>query len=101
MMSKENEQAMIATEAVNLAKSLPFTLIQILAKSIKEIVLSDWPASRARVLQNVSHPYYRILAAKFLDDWRPLAEEIYLRTQSLALLTAASGEKEHPEHQSH
>ncbi len=100
-MSMDIEQVTIAAEAVKLAKILPFQLIQTLAKLVKDTDLSDWPASRARILQNVSHPYYRTLFAKFLDNCRSLAAEVSSESLCLTLLTAACGEKEHREGQSY
>jgi phosphatidylserine/phosphatidylglycerophosphate/cardiolipin synthase-like enzyme len=99
-MPQETGQTVIAGEAIKLAKSLPWQIIQLLAMSIGESDPDDWAASRNRIVQHISHPSYRTLAARFLDNWRAQAGEVSPQAVSLSLLTAANGEKERREDQS-
>lgn len=99
-MQQETGQMIIAAEAIKLAKSLPLQIIQHLIRLIADCDLNDWPASKARIVQNISHAHYRILVARFLDDWQALAGEISPQAVSLSLLTAANSEKERRENQS-
>ena len=99
-MSKEFEHAIIAAEAIKLAKNLPTRLVQLLASLISNCDLGDWSAFKTQIIQNLSHPEYRTLAARFLDAWRLQAGNISAESVAVSLLTAAASEKEHREHQS-
>ncbi|MGH9846950.1 MAG: DISARM system phospholipase D-like protein DrmC [Blastocatellia bacterium] len=83
-----------------MARNLPFSLIRSLAALIANCNFEDWLGARARILQTVSNPHYRPLVAKFLDAWRPYAENVPPKAVALALTTAAQCEKEHRENQS-
>lgn len=93
-MPQETGQIVIAGEAIKLAKSLPLQTIQLLARSIGDCDLNDWPSSKARIIQSISHAHYRILAAGFLDIWQTLAGDVDPRAVSLSLLTAANSEQD-------
>ncbi len=99
-MTKEFGQAIIASEAIKLAKSLPAQLIQLLGSLINNCDLNDWPASRTQIIQNISHPEYRTQVARFLDTWQSHAGEVSSQSVTISLLTAAASENHHRGHQS-
>lgn len=99
-MPQETGQSVIAAEAIKLAKILPSQIIHLLVRLIGDCDLNDWPASKARIVQSISHAHYRLLAAGFLDTWRTLAGDVGPQAVSLSLLTAANSEKERRENQS-
>ncbi len=99
-MQNASSQSIIIGEAGRLARNLPQTLIQLLANVIGECDPNDWLASRSRIIQNISHPNYRTLAAGFLDHWRSDAGDVSPQAVCVALLTAAESEKAHREDQS-
>ncbi len=89
-----------AIEAGKLARSLPTSLIHTIARIVSDFDRENWPASRARVMQNIAHPLYRTLAAHFLDCWQNQAGEMSSQAVCAALMTAAESEKVHRDHQS-
>lgn len=96
-MRNETGPSILSAEAILLARSLPFNLVQTLAASIAACVAGDWQAFRTQILQKVSHPHYRPFVARFLDAWRPVAEDLPPQAAAIALLTAAQCEKERRE----
>jgi phosphatidylserine/phosphatidylglycerophosphate/cardiolipin synthase-like enzyme len=99
-MPNEIGLSVIAIEAGNLARNLPLPLLHTLINVIGDCDLEDWPASRARVIQSIAHPYYRTLAANFMDCWRNQADVLSSQSVCAALLTAAESERAHRERQS-
>jgi phosphatidylserine/phosphatidylglycerophosphate/cardiolipin synthase-like enzyme len=99
-MPLENGSSVIATEAITLAQSLPFSLLQSLIQSIGACDLQDWAVAKTQIIQNISHPHYRTLTANFLNLWQTQAKEITPQAVTLALLTATQSEKKYREHQS-
>jgi phosphatidylserine/phosphatidylglycerophosphate/cardiolipin synthase-like enzyme len=96
----ENGLSVIVVEAGNLARKLPLTFVQMLANSIGACDTDDWPASKSRIIQNISHPNYRTFAANFLDRWRNEAPDMSPQSVCAALLAAAEVEKSHREDRS-
>lgn len=94
-----NGQDIIANEAGKLAAVLPFPLMQLLAESINRCKSADWPTAQDRILQSISHPHYRGLAAQFLDRCRSQSQDPGPQAVALAVLTAACSEKTHREGQ--
>jgi phosphatidylserine/phosphatidylglycerophosphate/cardiolipin synthase-like enzyme len=99
-MQNENGLSTIVVEAGSLARNLPLTFVQLFANLIGGSDPNDWVAARSRIIQNISHPYYRTLAAGFLDRWRSDAADVSPQSVCIALLTAADAEKSHREDQS-
>ena len=99
-MQNESGQSAIVVEAGRLARKLPQTFVQLLANLIGASDTNDWPASRSRIIQNISHPHYRTLVSSFLDRWRRDAADMSPQSVCVALLTAAEVEKSHREDQS-
>ncbi|MGA2617901.1 MAG: DISARM system phospholipase D-like protein DrmC [Thermoguttaceae bacterium] len=90
----------IATSAGNLATILPFPVMQLLAEAVITCQPDDWPMARNQVVQCLSHPYYRSLAADFLDAWRASGPQLPAQAVAMALLTAAHAEETHRKSQS-
>jgi phosphatidylserine/phosphatidylglycerophosphate/cardiolipin synthase-like enzyme len=90
-----NNEQIVATEAEKLAAVLPFPLMQSLAESLGRCDSADWPAATDRILQCLSHPHYRGLAAEFLDRCRSQSPVFSSQAVALAVLTAACSEKAH------
>jgi phosphatidylserine/phosphatidylglycerophosphate/cardiolipin synthase-like enzyme len=99
-MQNESGLSVIVVEAGRLARNLPLTFIQLLANLIDACDPDDWLASRSRIIQNISHPNYRTLAASFLDRWRSDAADMSPQSVCVALMMAAEVEKSHREDQS-
>src|SRR5262245_32332047 len=99
-MENESGQSVIVVEAGKLARNLPLTFIQMLANSMGACDTDDWPASKSRIIQNISHPNYRTFAVNFLDRWRSEASDMSPQSVCAALLAAAEVEKSHREDQS-
>ena len=83
----------IATSAGNLATILPFPVMQLLAEAVAACQPNDWPTARNHVVQCLSHPQYRSLAADFLDAWRTSEPQLSPQAVAMALLTAAHVEE--------
>src|SRR5262245_25235372 len=98
-MENESGQLVIVVEARNLARKLPLTFIQLLANLIGACDSDDWLASTSRIIQKISHPYYRNFAANFLDRWRSAAADMSPQSVCAAILVAAEVEKSHREDQ--
>ncbi|HEX5081875.1 MAG TPA: DISARM system phospholipase D-like protein DrmC [Blastocatellia bacterium] len=96
----KNGLSVIVVEAGNMARKLPLTFVQMLANSIGACDTDDWPASKSRIIQNISHPNYRTFAANFLDRWRNEVPDMSPQSVCAALLAAAEVEKSHREDQS-
>jgi phosphatidylserine/phosphatidylglycerophosphate/cardiolipin synthase-like enzyme len=99
-MPVENGLSIIAIEAMTLAKSLPFSLLETLIQSIGACDLKNWAAAKNQIIQNIAHPHYRTLTSNFLNLWQSQAREVTPQAVALAVLTAAQSEKRHREHQS-
>lgn len=99
-MAIPSGQAVIAAEAGKLAVIIPLPLMQVLAESINNCDLDDWPQSQSRIVQSLSHPHYRSLAAQFIHTWRAEAEAVTPQAVALALLTASQCERVYREKQS-
>lgn len=89
----DSEHNIIAIEAGQLAKALPFSLVESLSMAMADSIVSDFSALKTRILQGVSHAEYRGLVANFLNRWISEAGSVPACAVSLALLTAAHAEK--------
>jgi phosphatidylserine/phosphatidylglycerophosphate/cardiolipin synthase-like enzyme len=90
----------IATCAGKLAAILPFPVMQLLAEAVATCQPNDWPIARNQIVQGLSHPHYRSLAADFLDTWRAIEPQLPAQAVAMALLTAAHAEEAHRKSQS-
>jgi phosphatidylserine/phosphatidylglycerophosphate/cardiolipin synthase-like enzyme len=99
-MKMTTGQQDIATCAGKLAAILPFPVMQLLAEAVATCQPNDWPTARNQVVQCLSHPYYRSLAADFLDSWRASEPQLPAQAVVMALLTAAHAEETHRKNQS-
>lgn len=92
-------QQIIAVEASSLAKTLPYSLMQIVCTSLESCDVSDWPGSRNRVSNGIAHAHYRSLVCNFLDCWKSQAADVSSEAVAMALRTAAHSEKVHQDYQ--
>jgi phosphatidylserine/phosphatidylglycerophosphate/cardiolipin synthase-like enzyme len=89
-------EAKVIEMAVQLAARLPSEMIGIVNRAI----LQSPGQARARIAQDIPHPYYRDIASDFLNCWRNAAPHLSPQEVSLCLLTAAQAEQVHQKSQS-
>jgi len=92
-------QHIIAVEAISLAQSLPYSLMQIVCASVESCDLSDWPRSRHQVISGIAHAHYRSLVGNFLDCWKAQASDLSCAIVATALRTAVQAERVHRDDQ--
>ena len=76
--------------AIELATRLPAEVLDIVARAIEESPSACAPTARTRISQDVPHPYYRDIAADFLDRWRGFAPDLPSR-QAATILRGGAG----------
>ena len=79
----------IATEAARLAATLPLSIVQSFAETLRSCGPSDWTSIRQRAIQAIPHPHYRSVVGQFLERWASQAATVTPQEASLALLTAS------------
>lgn len=98
-MELGTRQNAVAAEAISLARIMPLSVMQTLADAVASCDPQDWIASRSRIIQQISQPHYRGLAAKFIDSWQAHIAEVSPQSAAIALIVAAQGEKTRREEQ--
>lgn len=99
-MSKLSAIRTVAAEAEQLARSVPVAVVESLAERLASFDPAVWSTEQARSVEEIAHPHYRDLVAAFIRRWHEDAPEVSPESVSLALLTAACGERQHREDQS-
>lgn len=85
-----NDEAMkVATEAARLAATLPLSIVQSFAETLRSCGPSEWTTIRQRVVQAIPHPHYRNVVGQVLELWASQAATVTPQEASMALLTAS------------
>ena len=87
---------MIAEEAKQLARLLPFSVAEAIAGRLEAGEGLDRRTLLSQVAQSLPSPHYRALVVGFFDKWRSDASEIRPQAVGTALLTAAPRRAELP-----
>jgi phosphatidylserine/phosphatidylglycerophosphate/cardiolipin synthase-like enzyme len=88
-----SEYHFLAGEACRLAKVLPSSVIEAIAKRLEQSVGTDRATARGRIVQALAGPHHRALVAAFLDRWNSQAPTVLPQAVAAALLTASEAER--------
>jgi len=95
MTAMEAGESKLFEMAIELAARLPAEVLAIVARAVEESPSAYVLAARARIAQDVPHPYYRDIANDFLDRWRGLAPDLPSCQAAMILRVAAMAEQAH------
>jgi len=99
-MEMDSGDSTILEMAVQLAARLPPETIEIVARAVKGSPGAESSFARTRIAQDIANPYYREIAADFVNCWRSSGQHLSSQEVSLCLLTAAHAEAVHRKSQS-
>jgi phosphatidylserine/phosphatidylglycerophosphate/cardiolipin synthase-like enzyme len=85
----------IAEAATYLADKLPYSIMVLLAASVRQYGAKEWPQRRQGILQTLPTPAFRDATADFLDHWHLRSASVGYEAVAAAVLTAAKGEVAH------
>src|SRR5437762_2504711 len=85
----------MAIACVELAMTLPISVVETLANCLATKTQGDWPTLYASAVENIALPFHRSLLSRFLDHWKIAAADVSPAAIATALLSAALVEKTH------
>jgi phosphatidylserine/phosphatidylglycerophosphate/cardiolipin synthase-like enzyme len=99
-MTLSNGLRFVADEARLLAKQLPSSVVEAVAQMLSTADAADSSTCCANAVHHLAPAHYRSLVVTFLNGWRTHAPEVAPQAVASALLTGATAERAHREHQS-
>jgi phosphatidylserine/phosphatidylglycerophosphate/cardiolipin synthase-like enzyme len=87
-MKESDALRVLAKEAVHLSRVLPPSTVEQVVEALECAHSANLDATRARIMEGFSHPYYRACLAGFFDRWCTQFPNTSAESVAFALLTA-------------